>query len=47
MSTHYPKRASNIKRKRQFGFRNRMKTSLGRKMINRKRRVGRSVNVEM
>lgn len=45
MSTHYPKRRSNIKRRRQFGFRARMKTSKGRKMVNRKRRVGRSVNV--
>ena len=45
MSTHYPKRRSNIKRARMFGFRARMKTSNGRKMINRKRRLGRSVTV--
>ncbi len=45
MSTHYPKRRSLIKRARKFGFRARMKTSLGRKMVNRKRRLGRSVNV--
>ncbi|MFA7235631.1 MAG: bL34 family ribosomal protein [Phycisphaeraceae bacterium] len=45
MSTHYEKRVSNIKRTRKFGFRNRMKTTNGRKMINRKRRAGRSVNV--
>ena len=45
MSTHYPKRRSNIKRARTFGFRARMRTKNGRKMINRKRRVGRSVNV--
>ncbi len=45
MSTHYPKRRSLIKRARKFGFRARMRTSDGRKMLNRKRRVGRSVNV--
>ncbi len=45
MPTHYEKRRSMVKRARAFGFRARMKTSLGRKMINRKRRVGRSVAV--
>jgi large subunit ribosomal protein L34 len=45
MSTHYEKRRSHIKRARRFGFRARMRTKNGRKMINRKRRVGRSVNV--
>jgi large subunit ribosomal protein L34 len=45
MTTHYPKRRSNIKRARTFGFRARMKTRHGRKTLNRKRRVGRSVNV--
>jgi len=45
MPTHYPKRRSNIKRRRKFGFRARMKTSAGRKMLNAKRRAGRSVNV--
>ncbi len=44
MSTHYPKRTSRIKRKRAIGFRARMKTRNGRKMINRKRRAGRSLN---
>ncbi|TVQ55351.1 MAG: 50S ribosomal protein L34 [Phycisphaerales bacterium] len=38
---HYPRRVSNVKRVRKFGFRARMKTSLGRKMISRKRRLGR------
>ncbi len=38
---HYPRRISNIKRVRKLGFRARMKTRLGRKMINRKRRLGR------
>lgn len=45
MSTHYPKRRSLIKRARRFGFRARMRTKLGRKLINGKRRLGRSVNV--
>ncbi|MCC7192776.1 MAG: 50S ribosomal protein L34 [Phycisphaeraceae bacterium] len=45
MPTHYEKRRSLVKRRRKFGFRARMKTSKGRRMINRKRRVGRSVNV--
>ena len=45
MPTHYPKRRSLIKRARKFGFRARMKTKNGRKTLNRKRRVGRSVNV--
>lgn len=45
MSTHYPKRVSNVKRRRKFGFRSRMKTTNGRKMINRKRRAGRRVTV--
>ena len=41
---HYPHRISRLKRKRSIGFRARMKTKHGRKTINRKRRVGRSVN---
>lgn len=45
MVTHYPKRRSLIKRVRKFGFRARMRTHNGRKLVNRKRRVGRSVNV--
>ncbi len=44
MSTHYPKRVSRLKRKRAIGFRARMKTKHGRKMINRKRAAGRSLN---
>jgi len=43
---HYPKRTSNIKRARTFGFRARMKTKAGRRMINRKRRLGRRINVK-
>lgn len=42
---HYPHRTSRIKRKRAIGFRARMKTTHGRKMMNRKRKVGRSLNV--
>lgn len=42
---HYPKRVSRIKRKRAIGFRARMRTKNGRKMMNRKRRVGRTLNV--
>ena len=45
MPTHYPKRRSLIKRARRFGFRARMRTKKGRRMLSRKRRVGRSVNV--
>ena len=45
MGMHYPKRFSRKTRKRRHGFRNRMKTKSGRDMINRKRRVGRSLNV--
>lgn len=42
---HYPHRISKIKRARKLGFRARMATKNGRKMINRKRRAGRRVQV--
>lgn len=42
---HYPHRTSRIKRKRCYGFRARMKTKGGRKMINRRRRIGRNLNL--
>ena len=42
---HYPHRISKVKRARKSGFRARMKTVGGRKTINRKRRVGRKVQV--
>lgn len=45
MSTHYPKRRSLVKRARKFGFRARMSTKVGRRILNRKRRLGRSLNV--
>jgi large subunit ribosomal protein L34 len=42
---HYPHRISKVKRARKIGFRARMRTASGRKLINRKRRVGRKVQV--
>ncbi|MCC7388450.1 MAG: 50S ribosomal protein L34 [Phycisphaerales bacterium] len=44
MSTHYCKRKSNVKRYRNIGFRARMRTKSGRKIINAKRRRGQVVN---
>lgn len=38
---HYPHKWSTRARKRRIGFRSRMKTKSGRKLINRQRRVGR------
>lgn len=46
MAIHYPRRTSNIKRRRRFGFRARMKTRTGRALINRRRRMGRKINVD-
>ena len=42
---HYPHRISKVKRARKIGFRARMRTKSGRKIINAKRRVGRLVQV--
>ncbi len=42
---HYPHRTSRIKRKRSIGFRARMRTKSGRKILNNKRRQGRLVNI--
>jgi ribosomal protein L34 len=42
---HYPHKISKVKRARKIGFRARMRTANGRKMINRKRRAGRRVQV--
>jgi ribosomal protein L34 len=44
MSTHYPKRVSKVKRRRKFGFRARMRSRHGRKMLSRRRRIGRRLN---
>ncbi|MCH7793416.1 MAG: 50S ribosomal protein L34 [Planctomycetes bacterium] len=41
---HYPRKTSNIKRRRNLGFRARMRTRSGRKLINRRRRLGRQIN---
>lgn len=43
---HYPKRLSHRKRSRKQGFRARMRTRGGRKLISRKRKRGRRVNVK-
>ncbi len=40
---HYPRKVSKIKRIRKVGFRARMATKRGRRIINRQRRVGRTV----
>ena len=42
---HYDHKISKVKRARKSGFRARMRTANGRKLINRKRRVGRKVQV--
>ncbi len=42
---HYPRRISKVKRARKLGFRARMRTKSGRKIINAKRRAGRRVQV--
>lgn len=42
---HYPHRISKVKRARKLGFRARMSTKSGRKIINAKRRAGRKVQV--
>jgi large subunit ribosomal protein L34 len=43
MAIHYPRRTSKIKKVRKMGFRARMKTKSGRKIINRRRRIGRKL----
>lgn len=41
---HYPRRLSKLSRARKMGFRARMRTKGGRKIINRRRRIGRAIN---
>lgn len=40
---HYPRKNSKIKKIRKQGFRARMSTSKGRKLVNRQRRIGRTL----
>ncbi|MCK5113693.1 MAG: 50S ribosomal protein L34 [Phycisphaerae bacterium] len=42
---HYPHRISKRKRVRKLGFRARMRTAKGRKIINAKRRAGRQAQI--
>jgi ribosomal protein L34 len=42
---HYPHKISRIKKVRATGFRKRMSTRKGRKIINSKRRLGRAIRV--
>jgi len=42
---HYHRKLSKRKRARRIGFLARMRTARGRKLISRKRRAGRKVNV--
>ncbi len=46
MAMHYPRRISRIKRVRSQGFRARMRTKSGRKIMNRRRRIGRRVGLK-
>jgi ribosomal protein L34 len=43
---HYPRKLSRVKRQRKQGFRARMRTASGRRIINRQRRVGRRVGID-
>lgn len=41
---HYNRKLSKLKRIRKVGFRAKMRTKGGRKIINSRRRIGRSLN---
>ncbi len=45
VAMHYPHKISRIKKVRATGFRKRMSTRKGRKIINSKRRLGRAIRV--
>ncbi|HDY66102.1 MAG TPA: 50S ribosomal protein L34 [Phycisphaerae bacterium] len=45
VTTHYPHRISKRKRLRKLGFRARMRTSNGRKLISNKRRKGQQAQI--
>ncbi len=40
---HYQHKVSKLRKKRRVGFRARMRTSSGRKILNRRRRIGRKL----
>ncbi|MDZ4756027.1 MAG: 50S ribosomal protein L34 [Phycisphaerae bacterium] len=40
---HYPHKVSRIKKVRKVGFRRRMKSGAGRRILNRQRRIGRRI----
>ena len=43
---HYPRRLSKLSRKRRQGFRARMKTVGGRRVLKRKRAIGRRIGLK-
>jgi ribosomal protein L34 len=44
---HYPRRNSKIKRRRKLGFRARMKTAKGRRILSRRRKLGRRLTPKL
>jgi len=43
---HYPRRTSKVKRRNKQGFRARMRRPGGRRIIARKRRIGRRIGIK-